>query len=140
MREACDRSLLVAELLGELERSDLIVYVTDSMPGVGSSTVSYLTFVSHDENARYVLIRLDFMKLSPPERIAWLGHELQHALEIAESPDVVDASGLATLYKKIGWETSDGRFESARARDMGVRSRSQLEPPRSAAWTRRALP
>ena len=36
-------------------------------------------------------------------QIALIGHELRHAVEIADAPDVVDASSLVREYEKIGF-------------------------------------
>ena len=59
--------------------------------------------------------------------MATLGHELFHAIEIAEEPSAVSPQTLADLYSRIGRQTGDdsGRrtFETAAA---GVRARRQL--------------
>ena len=39
---------------------------------------------------------------APEDSIAVLGHELQHAVEVAEAIDVNDNGGLARLYQRIG--------------------------------------
>lgn len=88
LADATERSSIVASLLDELEQTDVVVYIVDSMPGVISGPTSYLAFLSLDATARYLLIRIDRFRLSPPERIVSLGHELQHALEVAAAPDV----------------------------------------------------
>ena len=53
-----------------------------------------------------------------------LGHELQHAVEIAEAVDVIDAASMATLYRRIGEPTRSvvaaQCYDTAAARDVGT--------------------
>ena len=59
-----------------------------------------------------------------------LGHELFHAIEIAEEPSAVNAESVADLYARIGSKTSDSRgmrtFETEAAIAAGLRARRQL--------------
>ena len=75
---------------------------------------------------RYLLIRIDRFKISVREQIALLGHELQHALEVASAPEVRDASGMAQLYRRIGWEGQKDHFESEAAKSVAQKVRTQL--------------
>lgn len=120
---AQNRSSIIGDLLDALERSDIVVYVADTMPAPLSGPTSYLSFLSNEAGARYLLVRLDRMRLSASERIVALGHELQHALEVAEAPEVRSARGLAQLYRRIGWESRPDRFETERAQTTGRRVR-----------------
>ena len=123
---AADRSPIIANLLEDIEQTDLVVYVSDSMPGFSARPKSHMVFLSGASGARYLLIRVDPWRLSPSECIAALGHELHHALEIAAAPEVMDAAGMEQLYRRIGWESEIGRFESSGARDTGQRVWKQL--------------
>jgi hypothetical protein len=62
--------------------------------------------------------------------MATLGHELFHAIEIAEEPSVVSADTLADLYARIGRKTGDSAghrtFETEAAAAAGLRARRQL--------------
>ena len=124
--ESAARSSIVLELLQELEETGVVVYLTDVMPGAISGPVSHLVYLSNDENARYLLVRIDHWRATHDEQIAMLGHELQHALEVANAPEVRDAQGLAKLYRRIGWENQKDKFETAAAQNMGYRVRRQL--------------
>lgn len=123
---AAERSAIVGTLLDDLERTDLVVYIADTMPGSFAGPKSSLTFVSGASATRYLMIRIDSMRLPLPARIAALGHELYHALEIAAAPDVRDGAALASLYRRIGWETSAGRFESRGAQEATFQISRQL--------------
>jgi hypothetical protein len=129
LADAASRSSIVAALMDELERTDVVVYVTDMLPaasGLASVPASYLSFLSHDATLRYVLVRIDHWRVTPSDEIALLGHELQHALEVAAAPEVLDAGGLAKLYRRIGWEGQADRFETAAAKETGERVRSEV--------------
>ena len=126
IRESVARSSIVESMLQELEESGVVVYISDLMPGRAVGPASYLTYLSNDEKARYLLVRIDRFRTTPYERIALLGHELQHALEVVAAPEVRDASGLAKLYRRIGWEGQENKFETAAAQTVGNRVRSQL--------------
>ena len=126
LANAAEHSSIVTTLLKELEQTDIVVYLTDAMPWAAKGSASYMVFLSRDATTRYLLVRIDRWRVSVPERIALLGHELQHALEVAAAPDVNDADGLAQLYRRIGWEAQKNRFETAGAKAVSNRVRKQL--------------
>ena len=87
-------------LIARLEHSDVIVYVTRhyDMPVMLEGQV---TFMAKSGGVRYINIRLAWDR--PPRRLAaTLAHELQHAVEIANLPEVVDEESLARAYARIG--------------------------------------
>lgn len=59
-----------------------------------------LTFVSSAGSFCYVVARMRWLTLSE-QQIAMMAHELQHALEIAERPAIVDSASLAREYRKM---------------------------------------
>ncbi len=123
---AAARSAIVQTLLDDLERTDVVVYIADSMPGAVVGPKSAMTLVSAATATRYLMVRIDSMRLPLQERMAALGHELYHALEVAAAPEVKDNAGLARLYRRIGWETSAGRFESPGAQNATFQIGLQL--------------
>lgn len=125
--EARRRSSIVASLLRRFETTDAVVYVTDALPAVRNGPKSNLSFLSLDTTVRYLRIWLDGSRLSPSERVAALGHELFHALEVAAAPEVKDARSFVQLYRRIGWESTKDRFETQGARDMSDRIRKYLD-------------
>jgi hypothetical protein len=98
-------SPLFRDLVAQINQSNVIVYVsTDcSMPAFLFGKTS---FMSAGGGMRYVLIGIACAK-TDRERIAILGHELRHAIEIADAPSVVDQDSLAAEYRRIGF-MSDG--------------------------------
>ncbi len=107
--------------LADLEHSDLVVYVAlkPSVPG-NDVPLASLRFLTRAGSVRYVLITVDLSRNSPLERIAYLGHELEHALEVARAPQVTDEAGFRRLYERIGHRDGRGRYETERARLMGL--------------------
>jgi hypothetical protein len=125
LADATARSPIVKGLVEDLEQTNVVVYLVDSMDGPREVTAC-LTFVSFAAGTRYLMFRVDRWVSAPWDRIAQLAHELQHAMEIAEAPEVQDAASMARLYKHIGWECGKRSFESAQARITGNLVRDQL--------------
>ena len=87
-------------LVNRLAAGDVVVYLRCAR--LSSRLDGQLTFVSAAGGFRYVLVHLAIDR--PWHRqIATLGHELQHAVEIAEQPDIVDQATLARAYTRIGF-------------------------------------
>jgi hypothetical protein len=126
MNDSIDRSAIVEGLIRKVEESGVVVYLTDAMPAANAGPLSYLTYLSNEGDLRYLLVRIDRWRTSPVERIALLGHELQHALEVASAPEVRDARGMARLYRRIGWESRPDKFETDAAQSIGNRVRSEV--------------
>jgi len=98
-----EQSMLFRRLVTRLEASNVIVYVASDCSM--TSLVGRLTFMSSAGERRYVMVRIA-CGLSPWQEIAAIGHELRHAVEIAEDPSVVDQASLAALYKRSGFASS----------------------------------
>jgi UDP-N-acetylglucosamine enolpyruvyl transferase len=70
-----------------------------------------LKFVTSVNDVRYVRVDINVM-LASRRQIALLAHELQHALEIAERPDITDVDAMESLFEDIGFQS----FENGRHR------------------------
>lgn len=110
------------ELLNHLTKSDLIVYV-EIVHSIPAGAAGQTSFVTSTDTARYLRIELAGGG-SLFEMVSLLGHELQHAVEIADAPRVRDSRGMATMYLRAG-DTST-RYDSAAARLTGERVRDEL--------------
>ena len=75
---------------------------------------------------RYLRIQIR-ADLSRREAIALIGHELQHAMEIAAATEVRDSSAMSRLYKRIG-HTSNGEhtYDTEAAQNTGRVVRREL--------------
>jgi len=69
--------------------------------------------------------------------IATIGHELRHAVEILETPGIVDAASIERLYERIGFETHAGAYETENAGRAERAVRSELSRCRRVAVTNR---
>jgi hypothetical protein len=93
----------LAALLDALERSDVIVHLETRWFRC-SGVLAKTRFIARAGGQRYLRISVDARQ--PEEAaVALLGHELQHAREIAQARWVADQDGLAELYRRIGHRT-----------------------------------
>lgn len=97
-------------LVETLEHSDLIVHVQTrpmSLPG-------QLQFAAVASGFRYLRVSVR-VPGRDAELVAWLGHELQHAVEVSGAPEVVDQDSLIRHYERIGMRRSAGAVETLAA-------------------------
>jgi hypothetical protein len=99
LRLGIERSATLRHLIDELERSDVIVHVETRL-ALPFSAVGMTRLAAATASHRYVRIVL-FRDPLPVSRVAVLGHELQHAWEIAQS-NVRDAHDMRALFDMIG--------------------------------------
>jgi len=118
------RSAVIRSLIDTLEQSDLIVHV-QTVTTLPQGTAGQMR-LSYDAGlCRYVRIHLQ-RSLLPDERAAILAHELQHALELAQS-SARDNEAVRALFERIGRHAgSDDVFETAAARVAGIKAWSEL--------------
>lgn len=118
-------------LLARLVASDLIVYIGVVDRIIGASA-GQLYFVIATPSARYVRIEV-VADGNEREMVALVGHELQHAVEIASAPRVRDRQSMALLYLGMGENRNHSHFDSVAARVTQERVRSELagfrDPP-----------
>ena len=128
------RSATVRELVARLDASDTIAYVR---VGTVSTRTATTTLMDGDGIVRYVLISLH--QMHPPAMLMeLLGHELQHANEIARAREVRDETGMTRLYRRIGISLlSVGKFETEAAQRIGRRVRRELASAPDSAYARR---
>lgn len=94
-------------LVAALERSDVIVHVEQvNRPGDGLAAST--RFVTRAGGQRYVRITL-YGNWSVYQTISLIGHELQHAGEVASAGWVVDQETCLELFSSIGHRTCNPR-------------------------------
>jgi len=108
------RSATVRAIVETIQQSDLIVYVETRpirLPG-------QLQLLTATPGCRHIRISVRKPGLDT-EQIAWLGHELWHAVELAAAPEVRDQAGLLRFYQRIGMTgTSGATAETAKAQEI----------------------
>ena len=124
--EGLERSSTLRAIVDRLEQLDVIVYV-EMQPALRKKLAGKMTWLTGTASHRYVRISL-CPELSQDTLIATLGHELQHALEVAEAPAIVDAASLQAYYEQHG-VSSPGQvngWDSLAARAIGDEVRREL--------------
>jgi hypothetical protein len=119
INEGLARSPFFRGLVARLDASDVIVYI-QSECGMSPRIFARLAFMGAAGGRRYVHVLVS-CALTDDEQIAALGHELRHAVEIADAPSVVDTTSLGEQYQRIGYAShgvpSGSGFESRAAID-----------------------
>ena len=123
--EGARRSPTFAQLVTRVHSTDLIVYVesTHSLP---PDTVGRIQLQSVVSGCRYLRVQVKTTLLRD-EMITVIGHELWHALEVADDPTVLDDAGLRALYRRIGHPAGPyGGFDTEAAKRTGFQVRDEL--------------
>jgi hypothetical protein len=123
------KSATLRALTERLSKSDVIVYVRPDVLSRNSNQ-GYLSFLSSSGGYRYLVVHLPVGQ-SKQQQIAMLGHELQHAVVIADAPSVIDSDTLRKEFERIGKVTlaANGRdfsFDSQAATDARQRILREL--------------
>jgi hypothetical protein len=118
LREAVERSATTRAMVATLDASDVLVYL-ELLPGLRDSLPAGLAYAGSGGRFRYLRISLNPSNTGA-EMIAMIGHELQHAVEIATAPDVRSTRDLERFYKRIGLEGRHGEtWDTEAARVAG---------------------
>lgn len=129
-----ERSPTLRALLAQVADAGSILVFVDCNMLLPTAMGARLNFVTSVAGLRYVRVAID-CTLVPRQQIALIAHEVQHALEIGNRPDIVDVDAMESFYEEIGFNSSkDGahkRFETTTAiaiqrlvyRELGDRHR-----------------
>jgi len=124
LRNGFYKSPTFARLVTRIERSDLIVYV-DLVPQMPAGVEGHLMMLPRSHDIRYVRIEIGIQG-SEADTIALLGHELEHATELADAPGVIDLDGFVALYERIGLRSGWHQYETAAAQETARQVRSEI--------------
>lgn len=126
IRDGVRRSQTFAKIVERINASDVVVYVSRAQR-LPSGLDGRLTFMTSAGGIRYLHAQV-IGGLGPDDTLAILGHELQHALEVATHPEVRDPASLGVLYERIGEKQHvPNRFDTVAARRTGFRVRQELQ-------------
>lgn len=128
LQRALAGSALVRRMAGELDQTDVIVHLqmSPAMPGNFGGTTR---FVVSRGGTRYLRTTISTL-LQPEARVAMLGHELQHALEIASS-GAHDLEALRHWWDRNGYRTSGHYYETTAAQRVERAVRKELRQSES---------
>jgi hypothetical protein len=125
IEHATQRSRTFASLVEALEATDVIVHV-EEVPKLATGVDGRLMFVHGGRGVRYLRAQV-LTGRNAAETMAVVGHELQHALEVALHADVRDDRAFAALYARIGDRPGHpDRYDTAAAREAGRRVRQEM--------------
>jgi hypothetical protein len=125
LRTGFAQSPTFARLLARLERSDVLVYI-EEVPRLPGALEGRLLLQPTAHGFRYLRIEIA-LGGSPSDKIALIGHELRHAVEVAEAASVVDELGLAALYRRIGVDHGNNLFDTIEAQNTGRQIARELQ-------------
>lgn len=124
LKRGYTHSVTFRSLMARLERSDVIVYI-EQVPRLPGALEGRMMIVSSGHGQRYVRIQIT-MRGAPHDSIAVLGHELQHAVEVASETWVSDQATLAALYQRIGTHAGHHVYDTVAAQEVGRIVRREL--------------
>jgi hypothetical protein len=125
------RSTSFRSLLTRLNASDVVVYVRCEFPMSDSTRYNgKLSFLSQVGRRRFLLVQLR-CPVAGDLQILYLAHELRHAVEIADAPQVRDQGTMLEFYRRVGFPSvADSHwrraFETEAARDAQQAVREEL--------------
>lgn len=93
----------------------------------------FVTFIASNAGWRYIQVKIA-RSLPRGVQVAILGHELQHAVEIADAAEVVSEASLAAFYGRIGSEHRVGgcrSFDTRAAIEVQQRVFREWRTPRN---------
>jgi hypothetical protein len=125
---------IVDRLIG----TDIIVHLQCD-PAAPPHVDGRLTFSAKAGGFRYIVVRLRH-QANPIQFIGLLAHELRHAVEVAETPAIVDSPSLAREYGRIGYVRRNPpdamSFDTDAAVDAGYRVLAEMGAARHAGRRR----
>jgi len=123
LTEAVAKSALLNALIERIESSDVFIYVEiSSVPDI---LLARTRLVAAAPGARFLRVTVN-VQVPPWDRLPLLGHELQHAVEIAGDADARDDEGVRRLYQLVGFSGGVDKYETMAARDIERRIRLEL--------------
>ena len=121
-----DRSQTFRDLLADLRRSDVIVYV-DVHDDPANTEAGTLRFIGGGNGVRFVMATVETGTSRPAavqENLvaltATLGHELQHAREVADTPSIRSVADFETHYRAVGTKVHGNSLDTEAARHIGL--------------------
>jgi hypothetical protein len=121
------RSQTFADLVSALDLSDVIVYVeiNRKLPSAIAGRMLFAT--ASQDGPRYLRVQISG-EATTNMQVAAIGHELRHALEVAEAAEVRDGEGLARFYKRVGTlGPMSGSYDTIAAQLTGRRVLLELQ-------------
>jgi len=123
LREGYHHSPTFAALMRRLDQSDVYVYVEETR--LPPTVEGRLVVLQQAHDFRYIRIQIA-LRGGRNDWIAVLGHELRHAVEVADDPGVRDMTSLVALYRRIGIDRGNNEYDTVEAQETGRRVFKEL--------------
>jgi hypothetical protein len=128
------RSATFRSLLEHLEPAGWLVFVQAGSCPISGVAGCMLHGVGQFDGRPYLRIVVSQSSRTQDEVIATIGHEFQHAVEVASDPRITDATDIRELYRRIGYVSmrAAGRqlYETEAALRAGVTVLAELTSER----------
>jgi hypothetical protein len=125
IRDGIRRSRTFADLVNELHRTNVIIYVESSM-GLPVDVAGRILFASVAGDQRYLRVQVR-ATLGRDQAIAVIAHELRHALEVAAEGSIISDKSLEAFYRRIGDSPhAGGGYDTEAARVVQRAVRNEL--------------
>lgn len=111
-------------LVGDIQASDLIVYVSARRLD-DRRLAGQLQFVAATATVRILRVLVG-ITVDRDAVVAALGHEFQHAREIARVPDIRSGADFGAHYRRHGVESGTDAYDTAEARQVQQAIRREL--------------
>jgi hypothetical protein len=102
LREGSVRSETLRALINVIEESRWRVFIQRGPCPARALTSCLLHFTGIFEGEPYLRILITVAGRHRDQVIASLAHEIQHAVEVVQAPEVVDVATLRTMFRRIG--------------------------------------
>ena len=124
--DAAAGSATITSLIERIERSDLIVFVR-CVAFIQPAVAGRMVFLGAVAGHRFLVVEIR-IPATWHMQAGVVGHELQHAVEIADAPDIKSQSDMAAHYTRTGVQVSakPPAFETEAARRAGQRVLQEL--------------
>ena len=101
VRDGCRQSATFRTLVDQIDKTNTIVYVERGICGFGHFKACLPHWIAVAGNTRFLRIIVEGGGEGAQE-LALVGHELQHALEIARASNIQSADDITELFGRIG--------------------------------------
>jgi hypothetical protein len=135
LQDAARRSATVGGLLATIDASDVLVFLdVVSEPAAMAGRTAILGVAGP---ARLLHVALSGHE-SADRLVELLGHELQHVVEIAQTPEVRDPFSLARAFERLGWQFECGHFETEAARQTERSVHADIQTGRAPRYRKKS--
>jgi hypothetical protein len=129
IEEAAGRSATFRDLVAAIDHASGIVYVEPGYCSFGQLKGCVLPYVASAQGQRYLrIVVAPDLRISHDQRLALIAHELQHAVEILDHPEVINTGTMELMFRRLGYPIGKGLagYETTAALSTGSRVLDEL--------------